>query len=145
MPDIIQRIKDAYAENHAKALKLLPELFQAADEGKIVVLPCKVGDRISSNESIEEIIIDEKGIDINICESYSCECGSGLRHRREKHMDKKSNLCDTCQKCFADCDNGEEGKDFFFGTGLGNDNVYRCRAYRPREAAEAALKEREIR
>ena len=39
MPDIIQQIRDAYAENHAKALKLLPELFQAADEGKIIEAP----------------------------------------------------------------------------------------------------------
>lgn len=46
MSDIIQQIRDAYAENHAKALKLLPELFQAADEGKIVVLPCKVKTKI---------------------------------------------------------------------------------------------------
>jgi len=39
MSDIIQRLKDAYSENPAKALELLPELFKAADNGKIVVLP----------------------------------------------------------------------------------------------------------
>lgn len=48
MPDIIQRLKDAYTENPAKALDLLPELFQDADEGKIIELPCKVGDTIWS-------------------------------------------------------------------------------------------------
>lgn len=36
MPDIIQRIRDAYADNQATALKLLPELFKAVDDGKIV-------------------------------------------------------------------------------------------------------------
>lgn len=44
MPDIIQQIRDTYAENPAAALKLLSELFKAANEGKIVELPCKVGD-----------------------------------------------------------------------------------------------------
>ncbi len=41
MPDIIQRLRDATAsKEYAKILyTLLPELFQAADEGKIVELP----------------------------------------------------------------------------------------------------------
>lgn len=42
MPDIIQRLRDTYAENPAAALKMLPELFQQYDEGKIVELPCSV-------------------------------------------------------------------------------------------------------
>ncbi|MDD3231580.1 MAG: hypothetical protein PHE09_20580 [Oscillospiraceae bacterium] len=42
MTDIIQRLKDTYAENHAKALKLLPELFELADEGKIIELPYRL-------------------------------------------------------------------------------------------------------
>lgn len=50
MSDIIQRLKDTYSENPAAALKLLPELFQAADEGKIVVLPCKTGDTVYIND-----------------------------------------------------------------------------------------------
>jgi hypothetical protein len=45
--------------------------------------------------------------------------------------DKGQNLCDACSNCFATCNNGEEGTDFFFGTGLGNDNVYKCKAYIP--------------
>jgi hypothetical protein len=49
---------------------------------------------------------------------------------------KKINLCETCSKCFATCNNGEEGKDFFFGTGLGNDNVYKCNAYEPKNKEE---------
>lgn len=43
--------------------------------------------------------------------------------------DKTINLCKTCIYCFADCDNGEEDIDFFFGNGLGNDNVYKCKKY----------------
>lgn len=43
---IIDQLKSAYAENPAKALNLLPELFRQADEGKIVELPCKVGDTV---------------------------------------------------------------------------------------------------
>lgn len=38
MSDIIQRLRDAYAENPAAALKLIPEVLQAHDEGKIVEL-----------------------------------------------------------------------------------------------------------
>ena len=43
MADIIQRLKDAYTmgENADILHTLLPELFQAADEGKIIGLPCK--------------------------------------------------------------------------------------------------------
>lgn len=142
MSDIIEALRSALAEQDAaKVLHIANEVVRQHDEGLIKVLPCKVGERISSEESIEEIIIDKAGIDVNIAESYSCDCGGGIRHRRERYMDKTINLCDTCQKCFADCDNGEEGKDFFFGVGLGNDNVYKCRAYKPREAAEKALKE----
>jgi len=141
MPDIIQRLKDAYAENPAKALELLPELFKQYDDGLIPVLPCKVGDSISPDETIEEILIDKNGISLNIAESYSCDGGYGIRHRKEKYMDKKLNLCETCQKNFADCDNGEENKDFLFGNGIGNDNVYKCRAYKQHEVAEKALEE----
>jgi hypothetical protein len=49
---------------------------------------------------------------------------------------KKINLCETCSKCFATCSNGEEGKDFSFGTGLGNDNVYKCNAYESKDKEE---------
>lgn len=47
MPNIIQQLKDANAEqNTAKILNLLPELFRAVDDGLIKVLPCKVGDTV---------------------------------------------------------------------------------------------------
>lgn len=69
MPDIIQRIRDAYSENPAKALDLLPELFQAADEEKIAVLPCKVRDKVWTNWCgyPKEYIV----MDIYICEYFT--------------------------------------------------------------------------
>ena len=42
MPDLIQRLRDAYTENPASALKLIPEVLQAADEGLVVELPYPV-------------------------------------------------------------------------------------------------------
>ena len=38
-------------------------------------------------------------------------------------------LCYTCKFCFANCDNGTEGEDFFFGMGVGFDNVWKCKRY----------------
>lgn len=40
MPDIIQQIRDTYATDKAKALNMLPKLFKAVDDGKIIELPC---------------------------------------------------------------------------------------------------------
>ena len=42
MNDIIQRLRSAYTENPASALKLIPEVLQAADEGLVVELPYPV-------------------------------------------------------------------------------------------------------
>lgn len=44
MPDILQRLHAAYMENPASALDVLPEFFQAMEDGKVIWLPCKVGD-----------------------------------------------------------------------------------------------------
>lgn len=46
MPDLIQRLRDTYASNPAAALKMIPEVIQAEEDGKIVELPCKVGDTV---------------------------------------------------------------------------------------------------
>ena len=43
--------------------------------------------------------------------------------------DKKINLCDTCKFEIPSCKATEEGVDFKFGHGLGNDNVYECKIY----------------
>ena len=46
MDNIIQRLKDAYtAGQYAEIIKtLLPKLFQQYEEGKIVKIPCAIGD-----------------------------------------------------------------------------------------------------
>jgi hypothetical protein len=44
MPDIIQTIRDTYAENPAAALNMLPELFKQYDGGLIKAFPCKPGE-----------------------------------------------------------------------------------------------------
>lgn len=46
MSEILQRLRAVYMENPATALDMLPELFQAVDDGEVVGLPCKVGDTI---------------------------------------------------------------------------------------------------
>ena len=43
--------------------------------------------------------------------------------------DKTINLCDTCKFEIPSCKATEEGSDFKFGNGLGNDNVYECKIY----------------
>ncbi|HEX3018592.1 MAG TPA: hypothetical protein VHP31_12180 [Caproicibacter sp.] len=64
MPDIIQQIREALAagENADILHTLLPELLKSADDGKIVELPCKVGDtvyHIDTGNHIWEFIIVE--------------------------------------------------------------------------------------
>ena len=76
MSDIIQRLKDAYAENPAAALKLLPELFQAVDDGKIIELPCKVGDTLYD---IFEFNENESDPEIFESKADSIEIGKGKR------------------------------------------------------------------
>jgi len=76
MPDIIQRLKDAYIQNPASALALLPELFKQYDEGLIKVLPCKVGTtvfKICSLVNGNIIIVKGKIIDYSISNSISGE------------------------------------------------------------------------
>ena len=48
MSDILQRIRAAYMANPASALDMLPELFQAHDDGAIIEPPCKIGDEVSA-------------------------------------------------------------------------------------------------
>ena len=50
--------------------------------------------------------------------------------------DKTINLCDTCKFEIPSCKATEEGVDFKFGHGLGNDNVYECKIYEPKNKEE---------
>ena len=120
MPDIIQRLKDAYAENHAKALKLLPELFQAADEGKIIVLPCKAGDTVYIND-------DYWG---NCCKGYVADISTQIFMGKNRSCFTASFLSTLiCKEFIRDFYSEDFGKTVFLT----------C------ESAEAALKEHEIR
>ena len=82
MPDIINRLKNAYSTGqYAEIINLLPELFQAADEGQIVALPCRVGDIVwcvrSDIHSIEEWHV--KQITFNDHGNWNILCGNGER------------------------------------------------------------------
>lgn len=44
MSNILQTLLTTYQQNPAAALSLLPDLFQAVEDGKIVELPCKPDD-----------------------------------------------------------------------------------------------------
>lgn len=55
MSDLIQRLRSAYSENPAAALDMLPELFQAAGEGKIIEL---------GKESHQPMFVKNDAIDI---------------------------------------------------------------------------------
>lgn len=46
MSNILKTLLDAFQQNPAAALALIPELGRAVEDGKIVELPCKVGDVI---------------------------------------------------------------------------------------------------
>jgi hypothetical protein len=78
MPDIIQRLRDTYAENPAAVFDKLQELFQQYDEGLIKMLPCKVGDTVyfddakhyQAPEDIEPRIREVEVDDITIANPY---------------------------------------------------------------------------
>jgi len=55
--------------------------------------------------------------------------------------DSKSNLCDTCAKCVADCKSNIIG----FGNGTGGDNVIMCLSYTGKSGNDIAIGEIHIR
>jgi len=60
-----------------------------------------------------------------------------IKESEEMQMkDKTINLCDTCRFEIPSCKATEEGVDFKFGHGLGNDNVYECKIYEPKNKEE---------
>ena len=46
MSNILQTLLTTYQQNPAAALSLLPDLFQAVEDGRVIELPCKVGDTV---------------------------------------------------------------------------------------------------
>lgn len=57
------------------------------------------------------------------------QCGR-FNKNEIKMEDKTINLCDTCKFEIPTCKASEEGVDFKFGHGLGDDNVYECKIYK---------------
>lgn len=57
MPDLIQAIRDAYELNPTEALEMMPKLFQAVDDGKIVELPSKSDETIRMVEIALQITL----------------------------------------------------------------------------------------
>ena len=51
---------------------------------------------------------------------------------------KRNNLCDSCNNCFADC----KSEDLVFGNGVGNDNVIVCDAYASKTHIDGVFVER---
>lgn len=46
MSNILQTLLTTYQQNPAAALSLLPDLFQAVEDGRVIELPCKPGDTV---------------------------------------------------------------------------------------------------
>lgn len=46
MSNILQTLLTTYQQNPAAALSLLPDLFQTVEDGRVIELPCKVGDKV---------------------------------------------------------------------------------------------------
>lgn len=46
MSNILQTLQTTYQQNPAAAISLLPDLFQAVEDGRVIELPCKVGDTV---------------------------------------------------------------------------------------------------
>lgn len=80
-----------------------------------------------------ELISDENVICYHCHKAWKMEPTLSVKFSEVERLDKTINLCDTCKEHFAVCFNGVEGEDFFFGNGVGNDNVYKCKAYVERE------------
>jgi len=68
-----------------------------------------------------------------------CKCIKNNNPKVERKeiavKDKTINLCDTCKFEIPSCKATEEGTDFKFGNGLGNDNVYECKIYKLKSEA----------
>ncbi len=82
MPDIIQQIRDAYSENPAAALKLIPELIKQYENGLIVVLPCNAGDTVYT---IKESYFDCENCQYGNEAHYDKEIGRVCCDRENQH------------------------------------------------------------
>jgi len=69
MPNLIEILRDTYTENPAAALNMIPEICKAIDEGLIIELPCKVGDKLY-------VPCDNKNILETKVTGFQCQLGA---------------------------------------------------------------------
>lgn len=78
MSNILQTLLTTYQQNPAAVYPLLPDFFQAVEDGRIVELPCKVGDTVyfddvkhyQAPEDSDPRIREVKADDITIAKPY---------------------------------------------------------------------------
>ena len=95
-------------------------------------------DSINGNE----VTIRSRGsgsvLGLNVCPEW-CKCiknnNPKIKSEEKEMKDKTINLCDTCKFEISSCEASEEGVDFKFGHGLGDDNVYECNIYKSESEA----------
>lgn len=118
--------------NHMhEIVDMLGHYEDLAEQGRLVVLSCKVGDTILG-KMITKITIDENGTFIHFSKCYGTDGYIGLT--TDKLNITKTHLCKNCMNNFAEC----KAKDIIWGNGVGNDNVVMCDCYK----AEQTLAER---
>lgn len=66
MSNILQTLLATYQQNPAAALSLLPDLFQAVEDGRVIELPCKVGDVLYWYNRFGNAVHDGKVYEIKI-------------------------------------------------------------------------------
>lgn len=66
MNNLLQTLQTTYQQNPAAALSLLPDLFQAVEDGKVIELPCKVGDVLYWRSRFGNAVHDGKVYEIKI-------------------------------------------------------------------------------
>lgn len=93
MPDILQRLRDAYEENPASALKLLPELFKEIDENRVAGLSCKHEQKDRKEILLNAVSTYGKTMQEDVCIEEMSELTKAIikRRRRGAERIKESN------------------------------------------------------
>lgn len=90
MSNILQTLLATYQQNPAAALSLLPDLFQAVEDGKIVELPCRVGDVLYWRSRFGNAVHQGKVYEIKIS-SFGFDLG--LRTAENQMFLRESEKC----------------------------------------------------
>jgi len=65
MNNLLQTLQTTYQQNPAAAISLLPDLFQAVEDGRVIEMPVKIGDMVY--EPYPEGIDVSAVFDITVC------------------------------------------------------------------------------